>query len=345
MTIKFKTLFACFIVLIILFNVGCTTTNRTTISQTSTVVSSSTTTLPAITLPNDPAMQNIILTVGNNSITTGYFLERVLSNPNGDVASTLQLVISEIIINQEAASIGITPVTTQDIDTYLRNEAQGTNATITDAEYNQWFNEQLANTGLSATDYRQVAAYDIQRQRLTTILSADIPSSMQQYHVYGMYFNSYAAAVAAKADINSLADFNTIANTDGGQTNGGDLGWMPLAVLSVSLESAAKNLDVGTCSDPITYQSGSSLDGNLSTTYWLLWLSDESDSMTVTPSQLAALQGNSMDNWLNTKTQNINITLHDRNGTVVNANTGTFDEDTLGWLNNQVQLLRNELSN
>jgi hypothetical protein len=182
-------------------------------------------------------MQNIILTVGNNSITTRYFLERVLANPNGNVASTIQLLTSELIISQEATSLGIAPVTTQDIDTYLRNQAQGSNATMTDAEYNQWFNEQLANTGLSATDYDEIATYAIQRQRLTTILWADIPSSMQQYHVYGMYFNSNAAAVAAKADINSLADFNTIANKDAGQTNGGDLGWMPLLIALPSVNA------------------------------------------------------------------------------------------------------------
>jgi hypothetical protein len=290
-------------------------------------------------------MQNIILTVGNNSITTGYFLERVLANPNGDVASTLQLLTSELIIEGEAASLGITPVTTQDIDTYLRNEAQGTNATITDAEYNQWYNEQLANTGLSAADYNEIATYAIQRQRLTTILSSDIPSSMQQYHVWAMYFNSSNAAVTAKAKINSLSDFNTIANTDAGQTNGGDLGWMPLAVLPVSLESVADNLAIGECSDPVENQTGSSLDGTLSTTYWLLWLSDVSDSMAVTPAQLTQLQNNSLNNWLNTQQSNFTITLHNLDGTVVNGSTGTLDKDTLAWLNNQVQLLRDELSN
>jgi hypothetical protein len=118
---------------------------------------------------------------------------------------------------------------------------------------------------------------------------------------------------------------------------------MPLAVLPIQLETAAVNLALDTCSSPVTYQSGSSLDGTLNITYWLLWLDAENDSMPVTSSQLTQLQNNSLDNWLNTQAQNITITLHDRNGTLVNANTGTLDNDTLTWLNYQIQKLLKKL--
>ena len=315
-------------------------------------------------------MQHVLLTVGNDNVDTGYFLQRVVANPSGSsITSTIQLVISELIIKQQASAEGIAPVTSQDIDSYLRTQAEtalaGANATtdttttttpadttttdtattattttaaaISDTDYNKWLNQQLADTGLSLKDYRQVAVYDIQRERLTAILSAVIPSALKQYHVWAMYFNSSAAAAAAQAKVTSLSDFNTVANTNAGQTNGGDLGWMPLAVLPIQLESSAANLALDTCSAPITYQSGTSIDGSLTTTYWLLWLSEESDSMAVTPSQLIQLQNNSLDNWLNSKAQSITISLHDRNGTIINANTGTLDNDTLTWLNYEIQ--------
>jgi hypothetical protein len=315
-------------------------------------------------------MQHVLLSVGNDNVDTGYFLQRVVANPSGSsITSTIQLVISELIIKQQASAEGIAPVTSQDIDSYLRTQAETslaasaatdntttttttdettptdttTTATtttptaISDADYNNWLSQQLTDTGLSLKDYRQVAVYDIQRERLTAILSATIPSSLKQYHVWAMYFNSNAAAVAAQAKVTSLSDFNTVANTNAGQTNGGDLGWMPLAVLPLQLETVAVNLTLGECSAPITYQSGTSIDGSLTTTYWLLWLSDESDSMAVTPSQLTQLQNNSLDNWLNQKAQSITISLHDRNGTIINANTGTLDNDTLTWLNYEIQ--------
>jgi PPIC-type PPIASE domain len=312
-------------------------------------------------------LQHVLITVGNDNIDTGYFLQRVVANPNGSsVTSTIQLLISEIIIKQQASAEGIKPVTSQDIDSYLRTQAETslaaaaasdntttttttttdtttpavtatTPTAISDSAYNNWLKQQLADTGLSMKEYRQVALYNIQKQRLISILSALIPSSVNQYHVWAMYFNSNAAAVAAKAKITNLSDFNTVANTNAGQTNGGDLGWMPLAVLPIQLESVAANLAVGTCSDPITYQSGSSLDGSVNTTYWLLWLSEGPDLMDVTPAQLTSLQNNSVDNWLNNKAQQVTITLHDRNGTAVNANSGTLDNDTLTWLNYEIQ--------
>jgi hypothetical protein len=109
------------------------------------------------------------------------------------------------------------------------------------------------------------------------------------------------------------------------------------------VDAAADSLAIGECSDSVENQTGSSLDGTLSTTYWLLWLSDESNSMAVTPAQLTQLQNNSLNNWLTVQQSNITITLHDLNGTAVNEATGILDNDTLTWLNNQVQLLRNEL--
>ena len=133
-------------------------------------------------------MQTAILTVKNDNVKTGYFLKRVVANPNGDVSSTLQLMAVELIIKQQAAANGVAPVTDAAIDAYLREESDSslssntttdsttttsttttptttptnsttttgstttptTTTTMTDAQFNKWFDEQLANTGLSA---------------------------------------------------------------------------------------------------------------------------------------------------------------------------------------------------
>ena len=145
-------------------------------------------------------MQRVILTVGNDNVDTGYFLQRVVANPAGSsITSTTQLVISELIIKQQAAAEGIAPVTSQDIDNYLRQQAATslaasaadntttttttdtsdyelplpiptttastttTPATISDSDYNTWLQQQLKDTGLSMKQFRQVALYDIQR--------------------------------------------------------------------------------------------------------------------------------------------------------------------------------------
>ena len=320
-------------------------------------------------------MQSVILTVGKDNISTGYFLKRVVANPNGsDVTSTLQGLIGEYIIKQQAAANGVAPVTDAAIDAYLRDEARtalasnaATNSTtptpnstptettptasttttptttappISDAEFNKWFKEQLDNTGLSVKEYREVAADEILRQRLTDAISSDIPSAMPQVHLWAIGFNTNSAALAGKAKIDGGTDFSVVANTIAGQTNGGDLGWLPIAVLPAELETAASTLDVGKCSAPVAYsQSSSTSSSGKTTSYVLLVISEKSDSMPVTADQLSTLKNNALGNWLNAQLQTIKVTLHDKNGVTTNAVNTTLDNSTLTWLNYQAQKL------
>jgi len=145
---------------------------------------------------------------------TGYFLKRVVANPNGDVTSTMQGMVGEYIIKQEAAANGVAPVTDQDVDAYLRNQANATLAssttntsttttttppTMTDTAYNKWFQQLLDNSGLSAKEYRTIVAHEILRGRLSDILSADIPATMTQINFGAIFYSSQSAATTAKA--------------------------------------------------------------------------------------------------------------------------------------------------
>ena len=281
-------------------------------------------------------MQRTILTVGNANIGTSYLLKRVVANPGGDISSTVQQLTAEMIIKQQSAANGVAPVTEQAIDTYLRDKAKGTNETITDAEYNKWFDAQLVNTGLSAKEYREVVGRDIQRERLTDILSVNIPSVAPQVHLWGMIFGSQDAALAAKAKVDGGSDFATVA-TAAGQTNHGDKGWMPLGVVDAQLQAAAAKLEIGKCSDPVSYvQTTSGASSGTVTNYVLLMVSEKSDAMQVTDAQMNTLKNKALLDWLNTQASTAKITFHGLHGST------TLDTQTLTWLNNQVQKLVNK---
>ena len=121
-------------------------------------------------------MQRPILTVGTEDVSTGFFLKRVVANPGSDVSSAIQGMEAELVIKQQAAAYGVTAVTAGDIDTYMRTQARGVNSTISDADFNKWFKTQLANTGLSSAEFREVMSREVQRQRLTDILAQGMPS-------------------------------------------------------------------------------------------------------------------------------------------------------------------------
>jgi nitrate reductase NapE component len=285
-------------------------------------------------------MQRSILTVDNENVKTSYYLKRVVATSNRDPNSTLQSLVNELTIKEKGAAEGVTPVTSQDIDTFLRNEAKGTNDTISDADFDKWFKQQLSATGLSSSDYRDIISREIQQQRLSDILSAKVSDSMPQIHLWWMVFSSQDSANAIKTKVDGGTDFTTIAadSTTTGWVNGGDQGWMPLSIINAQLQSTVTTLDVNKCSAPVSVVQSSDTSGtNLTTRYVLLWISEKSDSMKVTADQLTTLKNQALSDWERTKQAAEKITVHGLNGAT------SLDSATLTWINSKVARLVSKL--
>jgi hypothetical protein len=279
-------------------------------------------------------MQRPILTVGTEDVSTGYFLKRVVANPGSDVSSAIQGMEAELVIKQQAASYGVTAVTAGDIDTYMRTQARGVNSTISDADFNKWFKTQLANTGLSSAEFREVMSREVQRQRLTDILAQGMPSTAPQVHFWAMVFNSNTAALTAKAKVDGGTDFATVANTLGQQTNGGDQGWAVTAMLPTEISSVIAKLDIGKVSDPVAYtQSSSSASGGKVTSYLLIKITEKDDARPLADDQISMAKSQVLYNWLTKEIAATTITIHGQKGST------TLDGQTLAWLNYQVQNL------
>ena len=282
--------------------------------------------------------QRVILTVGSANVKTGYFLKRVVANSTSDPAATLQSLTTELLVQQAAPDYGLVPVTPEDIDTALRDAAKGTNDTITDADFATWLKEQLANSGLTEKEYREIVGRNIQTQRLAEIVSANVQSIVPQVHLWAIILSTNDAAVAAKARIDAGESFSAVASDVSidatSKANGGDLGWMPPDILSTQLSSTADSLDIGKCSDPVTYvQQNSSSSTGTTTTYVLLMVSEKSAAMQATADQVTMLKNKAMGDWLNARTQTTAVTIHGLNGST------TLDSQTSAWITYQVQKL------
>jgi hypothetical protein len=285
-------------------------------------------------------MQRSILTVDNQNVKTNYFLKRVVATSNRDPSSTLQSLINELTIKEKGAAEGVTAVTSQDIDTFLKNQAKGTNDSISDADFNKWYKQQLSSTGLSSSEYRDIVSREIQQQRLSDILSAKVQDTAPQVHLWWMVFSSNDAATAVKTKVDGGTDFATIAadSTTAGWVNGGDQGWMPLGIINAQLESAVAGLDVGKCSAPVSVvQSSDTTGSDLTTRYVLLWISEKSDSMKLTSDQITTLKNQALSNWETTEQGKEKITVHGLNGAT------SLDSATLTWINSKVNKMVNAL--
>lgn len=282
--------------------------------------------------------QRVILTVGNDNVKTGYFLKRVIANSNSDAASTIDSLTAELIIKQAAPDFGLSPATEADIDTYLHNQAKGSNDTITDTEFDVWYKNQLATTGLTAKEYREIVGGTILAQRIQEIVSANVSSVVPQVHLSVIVLDTSDAAISAKARIDGGEDFATVARDVSLETtskeNGGDVGWLPTELLNSEMSSVIDVLDIGKCSDPFPYvQSSSSSSTATTTTYMLFMVSEKSAAMQVTDDQLTMLKNKAMTDWLNSKRSTTEVTFHGLNGST------TLDSQTLAWINYQVQKL------
>lgn len=279
-------------------------------------------------------MQRPILTVNNEDISTGYFLKRMVANPGADVNSAVQGMEAEVIIKQQAAANGVVPVTAKDVDNYMRDQAKGTNSTISDADFNKWFKQQLENTGLSASEFREVMSREVQRQRLMDILAYDMPSTAPQVHLWAMVFNSNTAALTAKAKLDGGADFATVANTLGQQTNGGDQGWAVTAMLPNEITTAISKLDIGKVSDPVAYtQSSTSTSSGNVTSYLLVKITEKDDNRTLSDDEVTMAKQQVLYNWLTKQLSAATIVIHGLKGST------TMDSQTSSWLNYQAQEL------
>ena len=289
--------------------------------------------------------QRVILTVGKDNVKTGYFLRRLVANPTGDIANTLQSLTEELVIDQQAPAIGLTNVTTQDINSYLHDAAKKAKGidTITDNDFDAWFREQLANTGLPAKEYREIAANDILRTRERDIVSANIKSIAPQIHLWAIVLGSEGEALQVKMRIDGGEDFGTIAAVysldSQAKTNKGDMGWLPPDLLDSQLRTIAATIQVGKCSDPITYtQQSSSSSTSTTTEYVLLMVSEKSDAKEMTTDQLATLKNQALVNWLNSKESSTMVVIHGLNG------SKTIDAQTTDWLMDQAKKLSSKLA-
>lgn len=289
-------------------------------------------------LVNVMPYQRVILSVGNDNIKTGYFLKRVAARYDSDVSATIDGLTNELLIKQAAASFGLLPATEEAINTYLYDQARGENETISDEEFNTWLNDQLASTGLTEKEYREIIGSSILAGRVQEIVTANVSSVVPQVHLSIIMLDSDEAATEAKARIDGGEDFATVAKEvsldTSSKENGGDLGWLPTELLSSDMSSVIDVLDIGKCSDPFPYiDQSSSSSTTLSMTYLLFMVSEKSTAMEVTDEQLNSLKYYAMLDWLESEKATTQVTFHGLHGSTY------LDNETLNWLNFEVQKL------
>jgi len=285
--------------------------------------------------------QRVILSVGDDSIKTGYFLKRMVASQGMTADSVIQSLTAELIIRQQAAAMGFPAVTEQDINDYLRNIAKGENETISDADYSKWFQERLDTTGLTAEEFNKVIGGEILAQSVQDTIGAQVNPQVPQSHVWIIVLDTQENAANAKARIDGGESFDTVAKEVSLDTtskeNGGDMGWQIPELFSTQISSVIDTLDIGKCSDPVAFSQQDSTTGATNTSYLLLMVSEKSAAMQATDTQLSQLKYKAFLDWLSAQEASTEIVFHGLNGST------TLDDQTSTWITYQVQKLIRKL--
>ena len=318
-----------------------------------------------------------VIKVNDQSISIMYLLNLCLMNSSAptDTMSMIQSIIDNCIVEQVASQPPYNiKISEADIDKGLRAEANSyyygssdtttttttaaesataiptvTTATtttaaqtVTDAEFNEWYRQQLNKSQLSAAQFRDLEKVSLIEAQLETYLENRMPTTTDQLHVFDIVAPDLTTAQDIQTRINNGEDFQTIAREQSQDSDtaakGGDMGWLPLNALDSSLSSTANNLPIGQVSAPVqtstaAQDAASSSDGSNTEPYYLLMVTEKSTGREIDPQYVSYLQTNLLQDWLTKESGIQKIHLYGKGA------QGGYDSETSAFLQYEIQKL------
>ncbi len=267
--------------------------------------------------------QATVLEVDGTSVKMSYFLKRVALSRQQPL-SVLQMLAREQMLREEAPNPPYSiAVTAQDIDSYARDLARGKDAAIGDAEFREWYRQQLNESRLSDAEFRELLLTSLLTQRMSGYLSGQVPTTADQVFVNMIAVKDAATGAAVKRKYDSGQDFSALAreySTDPQlKQNGGKVGWFPQGVLAPGLDAQAFTLKTGQASEPLYIDDQTTI---------LLMVSAKAAARQIDAQSLDALKAKALDNWYQEA--------YARHTIVFRGFRRGFDSETDAWVQRQM---------
>ncbi|MFC2052347.1 peptidylprolyl isomerase [Chloroflexota bacterium] len=264
--------------------------------------------------------RRIIIKVDDTSISMDYFLKRA-KVAGVDALSLLDTLVSEQIIKLAAPQYGI-DVSEEDVNESLRMLASGGSGNITENELKEWYRQQLNESGLSDSEYKDLIRTSVLAVQLQEYLAERMPTVAEQVHFHVIILETYEDAEKIRARWEAGEKFADLAREasldEESREKGGDAGWMPRGIMFPMFEETVFNLDIGDVSEPQVSENSA----------LLFMVSEKAVVRELDANSLNALKGNALESWLGQERQFHEVTFHGlRNG---------FDSETNAWINWQL---------
>ena len=277
----------------------------------------------AIYQNNVAPFQTVVLKVDDAEIKMDYFLRRVRMS-GSEPLTLLQELTRETIVELVAPAppYNIT-LTEADVDQFARELATGAGDPITDAEFQEWYRQQVNDTGLKEAEFADLLRRNLLTLRMSDYLADRTQTVVEQVHLHMITQASYEDALALKERLDAGEDFFALAREHNIapelKQSAGDLGWQPRAALLPHIAGAAfDQLAVGEASQPVTIGQGQS------PVWVLIMVSERADARQVEGDALEALRASALPTWFNQEYQYHTVEFH-------GFNNG-YDSETDAWV-------------
>ncbi len=236
--------------------------------------------------------------------------------PSTALPTVSDLLIQEEVVRRFAGELGVTASE----DETREEIASRLGITADDESFDVVFQQELARSQLSETDYRQMIEAAVVTDKLRDKFLAEVPESADSVHYRQIAVGEPAKADEVVAEIEGGADFAALAAEDfnldfANKENGGDVGWVPTGVLDASTEELVFALQPGELSEPIPTARG----------VLVIEMLEKDSDHPVEEDQKEPLAGRLFADWIEENKQSLSI--------VNNLDVrGDFDQDKVAWV-------------
>ncbi len=277
-----------------------------------------------------------VISVDGDVISMDYFVRRCFA-AGSDPLAALTNITRELVLKKEAETAGII-VSPEEVENKLIEIATGEDEPITQNEFKEWLRQRLNESKLTDDEYRDITATQVIAEIFYDVIADATPTKTEQVHLNVILTDTEEEAAETRARWaagESFADLAREVSLDGlTREEGGDYGWIPRdTVFESRLDEDAFNLEIGVVSEPIPYYDTSVADATSPSyvNYYLIMVSEKSDSREIDEKYLDTIYNNAFDQWISQMFSEHEIQYHGiKNG---------FDSETYAWINWQLQKL------
>jgi hypothetical protein len=268
-----------------------------------------------------------IIEVDGTSIDMRYFLKRAAMSGD-DAMGLLQILPREEIIKRTATKPPYNiSVTEQDIDELARDLARGEAQTIDEGEFGEWYRQQLNETRLSDSEYRDLLRSSLLSLRLSEYLGERLPTVAEQVYIHMIPVKDRLTAIDVKEKHDAGSDFAGLAREYSLDSElgarGGGVGWFARGVLDPRYDLVAFELEIGKSSEPIAFDEEN---------YVVMMISEKAANREMDEQSLMVTRAVALEKWHVEEYKKHNVQFH--------GFTNGYDSQTDAWVQWQLARMR-----